>query len=285
MILRVILFLLFSVSAFSAEFSLEIVQENISPDGENELDFYKFISDDGDIPALYIDSADDILTLTIKNSDENTHKIYFEEYEVIFEFEPGEEKTFSLDLVTINKSSISFYCIAENEKYKLLGLYGSLEISNLPKENLAFWHLKEYDSDLFNEISKNDKIFYQEDYDPDFFLLNYKFAPDIYNNAPEAKVDAKVGEVFRIHIVNTGNSIHSLHFHGFHVRIIESSRSKNILLYSEKDTFPVYPGENVVVEMIPDKPGKYPVHDHNLVATTSNNIYPNGIFTIMDVAE
>ena len=48
-----------------------------------------------------------------------------------------------------------------------------------------------------------------------------------------------------------------------------------------KDSFPVYPMETLVLRIIPDKEGEYPVHDHNLVAVTSGNIYPNGMFSTM----
>ena len=45
-----------------------------------------------------------------------------------------------------------------------------------------------------------------------------------------------------------------------------------------KDTFPVYSMETVVLELVPDKVGEYPVHDHNLVAVSGANLYPNGMF-------
>ena len=37
--------------------------------------------------------------------------------------------------------------------------------------------------------------------------------------------------------------------------------------------------ETLILQIVPDKEGEYPIHDHNLVAVTGNNIYPNGIFT------
>jgi hypothetical protein len=39
--------------------------------------------------------------------------------------------------------------------------------------------------------------------------------------------------------------------------------------------------EGSVFRLIPDQPGEFPVHDHNLVATTGGNIYPLGMFLTM----
>jgi len=36
--------------------------------------------------------------------------------------------------------------------------------------------------------------------------------------------------------------------------------------------------ELVIVEIVPHQVGEYPVHDHNLVAVSGGNIYPNGMF-------
>jgi len=45
-----------------------------------------------------------------------------------------------------------------------------------------------------------------------------------------------------------------------------------------KDTFPVYSMETVVLELVPNQVGEYPVHDHNLVAVSGASMYPNGMF-------
>jgi hypothetical protein len=45
----------------------------------------------------------------------------------------------------------------------------------------------------------------------------------------------------------------------------------------------MFPMDAMVLRMIPDKTGKYAVHDHNLVAVTGGNTHPNGMFTIMQI--
>jgi hypothetical protein len=39
----------------------------------------------------------------------------------------------------------------------------------------------------------------------------------------------------------------------------------------------------LLLEMVPDKPGRYAVHDHNLVAVSGGGIHPNGMFLIMEI--
>jgi len=41
--------------------------------------------------------------------------------------------------------------------------------------------------------------------------------------------------------------------------------------------------ETLVLRLVPDKEGQYPVHDHNLVAVSGNGLYPNGMFTLIEI--
>jgi len=86
-----------------------------------------------------------------------------------------------------------------------------------------------------------------------------------------------------IYIANTGQSIHSIHFHGYHVKVVSSSKEPTHAGRS-KDSLPVFPSETMVLQLIPDKPGEYPVHDHNLIGTTGGNLYPQGMFTTILIA-
>ena len=40
----------------------------------------------------------------------------------------------------------------------------------------------------------------------------------------------------------------------------------------EKDTFPVFPGEAMTLLLVPDQPGMYPVHNHNLVTVATGGL-------------
>ncbi|MFT5183641.1 MAG: hypothetical protein ACI84C_000767, partial [Flavobacteriales bacterium] len=66
-------------------------------------------------------------------------------------------------------------------------------------------------------------------------------------------------------------------YHGYHAEIIESTKFPSHV-GRNKDTFAIYSMEIVVVELVPFQTGEYPVHDHNLVAVSGGNVYPNGMF-------
>lgn len=119
-------------------------------------------------------------------------------------------------------------------------------------------------------------------YDPDYFTINGKSDPDI-NQDTLARITGSVGEEVRILMVNSGLSIHSMHFHGYHAEIMESSKYPSHSGRS-KDTFPLYPKEYLLLRLIPDKPGEYPIHDHNLVAVTGGGIYHAGMFSTILIA-
>ena len=141
-----------------------------------------------------------------------------------------------------------------------------------------FWNIKEHNVS-WNQLILNGGNVDWTKYDPDYFTINGNSSPHI-NHDSLARISGDVGDSIMLYIANTGQSIHSLHFHGYHATIISSS------LYPGhngwlKDTFPIKPMETLILILVPDKPGEYPVHDHNLVATTGNGWYPNGMFTTM----
>jgi FtsP/CotA-like multicopper oxidase with cupredoxin domain len=83
--------------------------------------------------------------------------------------------------------------------------------------------------------------------------------------------------------MNNGLSIHSLHFHGYHLTVEKDSKNPSYTGRS-KDSFGVYPNESLILSCTPDKPGEYPVHDHNLVAVTGGQQYATGMFSTILIA-
>jgi FtsP/CotA-like multicopper oxidase with cupredoxin domain len=132
-------------------------------------------------------------------------------------------------------------------------------------------HQKSYNMDLSQGFSVD-----WSDYYPNYFTVNGASNPHI-NADTNARVVGSVGDTIKIYMVNTGQSIHSMHFHGYHSKIVYSSKYSSHISRI-KDTFPVHSMEVVIIELIPDQVGEYPVHDHNLVAVSGGNIYPNGMF-------
>ncbi len=162
-------------------------------------------------------------------------------------------------------------------KNQYLGLSGMITVKDHNYDSF-YWNIKEHESD-WNPILTNNGSVTWTDYYPNYFTINGNSNPDI-NNDPSARIIGNVGDTLILYMANTGQSIHSLHFHGFHAVILFSSKS-SLDVGREKDTFPIYPQETMVLRIVPDKVGEYPVHDHNLVAITGNNYYPNGMFISM----
>ena len=156
-----------------------------------------------------------------------------------------------------------------------LGLGGMIVVKNHSKSSF-YWNVKEHQHKWNSTLITGGSVNWNNYY-PRYFTINGNSNPNI-NLDTKARITGKVGDTLILYIANTGQSIHSMHFHGYHSKILYSSKY-NKHKGRSKDTFPIYPMETLVLEIVPDKPGEYPIHDHNLVAVTGNNFYPNGMFT------
>ncbi len=156
-----------------------------------------------------------------------------------------------------------------------LGLGGMIAVKDHSHSSF-FWNIKEHDNQWNTTLTSGGSVNWKNYY-PKYFTINGNSNPDI-NLDTHARITGSVGDTLILYIANTGQSIHSMHFHGYHATILFSSKSKNHVGRS-KDTFPIYPMETLILEIVPDKAGEYPVHEHNLVAITANNVYPNGMFS------
>ena len=173
--------------------------------------------------------------------------------------------------------SFIYYDHLSAPDYRYLGLAGMLVVDD---SNAApfYWNLKEHQKAYNDALYAGAPVDWNTYY-PDYFTINSYSNPDI-NADPAARVVGSVGQTIRIYITNTGQSTHSMHFHGYHCTIVYSSQ-RAIDVGRSKDTFPIKSMETMILELVPDKVGEYPVHDHNLVATTGGTIHPNGMFTTL----
>lgn len=225
--------------------------------------------------AILSYSISDTVSLTVFNNDMIPHRIGSTELGITSGLiAPGMNETVSIHSAV--SGTFIYYDLENYPNNKILGLAGMIVFRN---NSLAsfYWNLKEIDSLWINNISSNNQL--STEYNPKFFLINGNHNPDI-NEDSSARVIGNVGDTIYIHIANTGNSIHSIHFHGYHLKIVQSSGHQSHQ-GRIKDTFPINPMEVLTLELVPHQPGEYPVHDHNLIAVTGANIYPNGMFLTM----
>ncbi|GAB4133287.1 MAG: hypothetical protein Fur0041_05400 [Bacteroidia bacterium] len=145
-----------------------------------------------------------------------------------------------------------------------------------------------YSWNLFDQDSVFSEAFHQQtlnainnNFRPGVFLINGAAYPQSSFDA-ETEINAMVGDSIIITIVNSGHMNHSIHFHGYHVKIVDAPQAPQTVGWV-KDSFPVKPGSHVTVLLVPDKEGMYPVHDHNLIATTNIGNYPGGMMAMLNI--
>ena len=183
---------------------------------------------------------------------------------------------------TINPLSVDLYWLKSVVKeHQYLGMNLIVDV-NETHQNSFYWNLQAIDN-VFNERIAEGVALNYANFNPHYYTINKLSQPDIQNDT-SAVVTGKVGDTIRLVVANAGLQTHAIHFHGYHVIIKKASVHTHMIGW-EKDTYPVAPNELHLVEIIPDKPGIYPVHDHNLMATLANGEYGKGMLVYLNISE
>lgn len=229
---------------------------------------------------LIIKEEGAVVCFKVKNNDVNQHGFEVQGYGSIPSIAPG---TTALLNETLNSSGVFRYFDPINYPYNAhIGLSGTLHVKATTDQiKYYYWDIREHETNWNSQIVSGGSPVLTS-YDPNQFTINGNIHDGIELDTL-AKITGNVGTEYRLVVVDHGLSIHSLHFHGYHGTILFSS--KNVThVGREKDTFPVYPEEILIVSITPDKPGEYPVHDHNLIAVTSGGLYHAGMITTLVIA-
>jgi DNA-dependent RNA polymerase auxiliary subunit epsilon len=144
------------------------------------------------------------------------------------------------------------------------------------------WDLWDQDPDLTNDFGNEVISQLPSTYRPTIFTIN-GVVDHMTPNSGNV-VTGNVGDTIYISVVNNGNMDHTLHFHGYHIEIIQSTHQAHSIGWF-KDTFPILVKEAMTVRLVPHQPGEFPVHNHNLIATLFNNGYPRGMVTMLMIQE
>ncbi|MFY0644056.1 MAG: multicopper oxidase domain-containing protein [Bacteroidia bacterium] len=225
--------------------------------------------------ARILFNVGDTLQLTVVNKDAVIHGFNIKGEVIQYLISAGDSIT--LDLTTDEAKAWFYHDHSQNDRYYAMGLGGMIVALNSTSSAKRFyWNIKDHQKS-FNDSLSNGKQVEWNKYEPDYFTINGKSHPQINADA-SARIAGVVGDTIHIYMVNTGKGIHDIHYHGYHCRIIQSTKNPNHIGRS-KDTFPIYSKEIVVVELVPHQPGEFPVHEHNLVAVTGGGYYPSGMFS------
>lgn len=238
--------------------------------GKSELDTNGHI-------ALFIESETST-TITVYNHLNITVGIAVEGENKQLEIGAGDKATTNW---TFTKTGV-FKCYDHLSEYgEYMGLTGVIIVSKQSSiKKLFVWNLADFQKSKCEEINAQNQTDFG-DYRPEYFTINGRVFP-YSEDDPLVKIQGKVGDTLTLVILNSGRANHSIHLHGYHARIISCKQSE-FLVNASKDTVPVKEGDFIELEIVPDKPGKYPVHNHSLNGVISNGLYPSGQFSIMSI--
>lgn len=275
-----LVFSLNRVSANTVNNSLYIIGDSLQTVNAGKMPYFTFNLTNTFLQknAIIELNVGDSLNLWIHNTDTINHIFDVKDVVGVNSIVPAGD---SINIIhQFNTAGLYIYYDSLNfPNYSYLGLAGSIVVKDHNHASF-YWNTKEHQS-LWNETLSNGGSVVWNNYQPEFFTINGLSHPDIISD-PEINITGNVGDTIIVYIANTGRGMRSIHFHGYHVEIIFSSKYANHVGRS-KDTFPIHTMESVVLQLIPDKPGQYPVHEHNLVAVTGNSYYPNGMFSIINI--
>ena len=189
----------------------------------------------------------------------------------------GAEDTITVDLPLLNWGTHAI--ISSTPEGDLLGAACIIQV-DLQADHIYSWDQWDMNTVLSDAIANGNSSNIPNDYRPNVFSINTNpLAPMDTSNAV---IHGYVGDTILISVLNSGNMAHNIHFHGFHCTIMDASNQTERIGWS-KDSFPVMEGETMTLRLIPDQPGIYPVHNHNLATLLYNNNYPSGMMTMIKI--
>ncbi len=154
------------------------------------------------------------------------------------------------------------------------GAAGLLVIADtLSAHHWHIWSLAERDTAWLENV---EEPWSPAQYHPQWFLINGKNAPEIYND-PQTAFSFPLEQPVLLFIGNTGLWPHSLHFHGLRVRLLNRNGLPLPGGQPYLDTVPLAGGTGVLLLLTANTAGEYKVHDQILTNLTANGTYPGGI--------
>lgn len=222
---------------------------------------------------------DDTITFQVTNNTIKEHGIQFHSSSKDVLVKPGATSSITLNF---KKPGVFEGVDHSSVEAQYMGLKMLVIVSPSKAEYVKtfVWCLRDFERDLCKKVDAGG-AFKLAKYKPDYFAINGLIYPENMDDTLST-ITGKVGDKIRIVMYGAGMAAHSIHFHGYHVKVLSSNKhSKKVGLI--KDTVPVKRGEIIELELVPHQPGQYPVHNHNLAAVMSGGMYPNGQFSIMTI--
>jgi FtsP/CotA-like multicopper oxidase with cupredoxin domain len=216
------------------------------------------------------------LFLTIINLDPISHQLAWHDQVSNYWINPGQQVTLS----RVFSSAGAFALFANDFLAQSLGCSYTVLVGS-PASQQYIWNLWEMQSSQSIDIGTGVANSITTPYRPDVFTINGLDYP-LNMNDTLGNIMAQIGDSIYIAVVNSGHMAHAIHFHGYHVQILQSFLNSQMNNWN-KDSIPIQSRDVVLLLLVPDQPGMYPVHDHNLTAVTSSGGYSGGMMTMIQI--
>lgn len=277
-LITILLVVMSSYSYAALNDTLYVLKQNVTYNGTS---FQKGLISDS-LNPIQFDNA--VLSLSSTNSNSfvfiNTDTISYDFYlntnsSITWTISAEDTMTLILPNLAMGTHAI----LSSTTQGKLLGTACILHV-DLSADHIYSWDFWDMNAGLSQDIATSNSTSIPTNYRPNVFSINtLPLAPMDTSNAI---IYGNVGDTIIISVLNSGNMTHNIHFHGYHITILGTSAQSNRIGWS-KDSFPVYKGETMTLQLVPDQPGEYPVHNHNLVTTIYNNNYPSGMMAMLKI--
>jgi hypothetical protein len=273
------IFLALISNCLSAQDTLWIVRGEWThiPDSVQAIRFNSSADWSG-INATLSRASDESTSLVVVNTDSLSHtwKLHVDEEEE-WAIEAFDTLTFEIPALPIG----TYLFGLTDEIGHVLGASGQLQVGLGVEFPLFHWNLGDWSMQRMASANMGVPVAWEEPYVPEQFTINERTYPATVDD-PEALVAMSLGDTCWISIANHGFMDHVFHFHGFHVTMVSSTHHPERVGWS-KDTVPIRMGEGLVVQLVANQMGMYPVHNHNLIAVTNAGFYPGGMITQIHV--
>ena len=218
----------------------------------------------------------DVLELTIYNIDTVSHDVAVANGNALGTIAAGANSSYSIPFNDFGTFGVK----ATDTRGDLLGAFAVIRVGLIGEISFV-WNLWDINDTLSLDIGTGVQSSIPIDYRPNVYTINSEVYPQT-STEPLGAVSANVGDTIYVSIVNSGNMVHTLHYHGFHFEFLQVAQRTHVTNWI-KDSAPMFIDETTTIRFVPDKPGMYPVHDHNLISVLTENTYPGGMITTLNI--
>lgn len=278
-----------------------------NPKGQASIPGPTIVVNEGDTVNMTLNNDQDP-TKTKVNTEGDGHTIHFHGLDLPSEMD-GDPMVASEGLPVLPQTKFTYRFVAKQPgtywyhchqgaaEHIQMGMYGAMIVRPRADQQRAYMGTDRFDKEYTLVLSDIDSDLHSKDYDalhkeggaepnwsryqPNYFLVNGKAWPDTLSDKATT-IEGTIGQTLLVRLVNAGYTMHAIHTHGFHFKVIGSDGRKFDAPYY-KDTIALAPGERYDILLKLDQVGRYMLHDHFEHYTTNDGAANGGMVTLINV--